>query len=302
MSGENTTQPVRSSSFVARAEDAGKRLDVLLAERVPELSRRRARVLIAGGSVYVDGGRVLVHSRRIAAGAEVACHDNPFASTHREALDPALVLHEDAALIAVDKPAGIPAHPTLARRQGTALQLSEEWLRRRAGEKVPLLPVHRLDAGTSGILLFAKTARAARALSQNFARRRVRKTYVALVHGIPNPAEGEIRAPILESAYRSSVAAEGREAITRYRTVRTFEGTSLLEVEPLTGRMHQIRVHLASIGHPVIGDTRYGSPDSGRLHLHAARLELPHPDGGAPLVIESPPPAEWSARFAKDSA
>ncbi|MGH7823110.1 MAG: pseudouridine synthase, partial [Candidatus Binatia bacterium] len=153
--------------FVVRAEDAGKRLDVLLAERVSGLSRRRARVLISAGSVFVDRGRVLVHSRRIAAGREIVCHAGAFVAERAEALDPARILYDDAFLVAIDKPAGMASHPTMARRQGTALQLTEEWLRRRFGEKVPLWPLHRLDAGTSGILLFARSRRAARAVSQN---------------------------------------------------------------------------------------------------------------------------------------
>ncbi|MGH7858403.1 MAG: RluA family pseudouridine synthase [Candidatus Binatia bacterium] len=291
-----------SARFVVRAEDAGKRLDVLLAERVTGLSRRRARVLISAGSVFVDAGRVLVHSRRIAAGREVSCHLGAFVSARPDALDPRRVLHEDASLVAIDKPAGMPSHPTMARRQGTALQLTEEWLRRRGGEKVPLWPLHRLDAGTSGVLLFAKSRRAARAVSQNLARRRVRKVYLALVTGVPEPAEGEISVALSEGWLRSAPSATGKEATTRYRVVEELPGAAVLEVEPLTGRMHQIRVHLASIGHPVLGDTKYSSgatTSAPRLFLHAARIELPHPEGGRPFAVESALPAEWIA-FARD--
>jgi 23S rRNA pseudouridine1911/1915/1917 synthase len=292
---------VRTARFVTGSEDGGKRIDQLLAERVPELSRRRARILVAAGSVSIDGRRSLVQSRRVAPGQVIVCHDQPFASATVEALDPALVVHEDDALLAIDKPAGVPSHPTLARRQGTALQLVEEWLRRRAGRKVPLWPVHRLDADTSGVLLFAKTREAARALAQNLARRRVRKRYLALVRGVPDPAAGEIALAISEGHLRSAVSDSGKEARTRYRMIERRDhggvAAALLEVEPLTGRMHQIRVHLAAIGHPVIGDRKYGAaapPGSPqRLCLHAASLELPHPLGGRPLRIDSPPPREW---------
>lgn len=299
MQGEKTTKRetapglFSSARFVVRAEDAGARLDQLLALRVPGLSRRRARFLIGAGAVYIDGHRVLVVSKRLAAGREVECHDPGLAAARPDALDPALVLHDDASLIAIDKPPGMPSHPTLARRQGTALQLVEEYLRRRAGEKVPVWPLHRLDAATSGILLFAKTRAAARAASQNFARRRVLKRYLALVAGIPDPPEGEIALRLVEGNLRTSASESGKDAATRYRVVERFADRALVEVEPLSGRMHQIRVHLAAIGHPVIGDTKYAPAHAegvSRLFLHASRLELPHPEGGRPLVVESPAP------------
>jgi 23S rRNA pseudouridine1911/1915/1917 synthase len=302
MEGEKTTrspEATRITRVLARAEDGGKRLDVLLAEHVPGLSRRRARFLIAAGSVSIEGHRVMIASRKIAAGKEVYCRDLGLPAAPPEALDPALVLHEDPSLIAIDKQAGVPSHPTMARKQGTALQLLEELLRRRAGKKVPLWPVHRLDTGTSGVLVFAKSAAAARALSQNLARRRVRKLYLALVSGLPDPPEGEIALPLAEGNLRTEPSPAGKEALTRYRVVEARDGAALVEVEPLTGRMHQIRVHLAAIGHPVVGDSKYGSessdghgPRGGRLHLHAHRIEFPHPEGGAPFAVESPLPPE----------
>ena len=295
MAGENTTTPVTAHRFVVRAEDSGKRMDVLLAERIPEISRRRARRLLAAGSVSLDGRRTLVLSRRVAAGQEVLCHVQEFTSARPPALKAERILHEDRSLVAIDKPAGAPSHPTLARREGSALQLTEELLRRRAGEKIPLWPLHRLDTGTSGILVFARSQRAARAMSQNFARRQIHKRYIALVAGVPEPREGEIGARLLEAHFRTQVAPEGKEAVTRYRVLEAYPRAALVEIEPLTGRMHQIRVHLATIGHPVLGDTKYGKAAATRLFLHASRLELPHPEGGRLLVIESPLPAEFQA-------
>ena len=300
MDEEKTTTAFSTFRLVVRAEDAGKRIDVLLAERVPELSRRRARVLVSGGSVSIDGHRVLVQSRPVRAGQEVACVENPFVAAHRDALDPSQILHEDASLVAVDKPAGMPSHPTFARKQGTALQLLEEHLRRRTGAKVPLHPLHRLDAATSGVLLFAKSARAARAASQAFARRRVSKTYLAVVAGAPEPPDGEIALALGEGHLRSEISAQGKQARTRYRTVERLRDAALLELDPETGRMHQLRVHLAAIGHPIAGDVKYGDPGRGarRLLLHAAAIELPHPEGGAPLSIRSPLPEDFLAELA----
>jgi len=297
MDGEKTTTPVSPHRFVVRAEEAGKRLDLALAERIPELSRRRARVLISAGSVSVDGRRVLIQSRLLAAGQEVLCVEQRFARGQADALDPARILHEDDCLIAIDKPQGVPSHPTFARKLGTALQLTEEWLRRREGKKVLLWPLHRLDTATSGVLLFAKTKAAARAVNQNFARRRVAKRYVALVSGVPSPASGEIRLALSEGNLRTEPSATGKDASTRYRVIEEAATAALVELEPMTGRMHQIRVHLAAIGHPVVGDGKYGRPTAHapRLMLHASRLELPHPRNGASLVVESALPEDFTS-------
>jgi 23S rRNA pseudouridine1911/1915/1917 synthase len=294
---EKTTSPASSQRMLVRAEDAGKRLDLLLAERVPELSRRRARLLIAAGAVWIDGRRVLVQSRPVAAGQEVVCHLVSFAFTNVETGESLRILHEDGALLAVEKPAGVPSHPTYARKLGTALQVAEAGLRRREGRKILLWPLHRLDTATSGVLLFAKTQAAARAVNQSFARRRVAKRYHALVRGVPAAASGEIRLALAEGHLRSEASTSGKEAITRYEVLEVFADAALLGIEPLTGRMHQIRVHLAAIDHPVIGDSKYGrEAERGtppRLMLHASSLALPHPIGGRPFVVESPLPKDF---------
>jgi 23S rRNA pseudouridine1911/1915/1917 synthase len=291
MGGEKTTRAVSTHRVVARAEDAGKRLDVLLAERIPEVSRRRARLLIAAGAVSVDARRVLVQSRPVGAGQEVVCNLQEFSFPESASATALPILHEDECLIAVDKPAGMPSHPTFARTAGTALQIAEAQLRRREGKKVPLWPLHRLDGATSGVLLFAKTQPAARAVNQNFARRRVVKRYHAIVSGVPSPASGEIRLALAEGHLRTEPHAAGKEAVTRYRVIEAVGGNrSLVELEPLTGRMHQLRVHLAAIGHPVVGDTKYGGLAAGRLMLHASHVELPHPRDGRPFTVESPLP------------
>jgi 23S rRNA pseudouridine1911/1915/1917 synthase len=301
MGREKTTPSVASHRFVVVAEDAGKRLDVLLAERVPELSRRRARVLIGAGAVSVDARRVLVQSRSVAPGQEIVCHLQSFEFPSSVALEPSAILHEDPSLLAIEKASGVPSHPTFARKLGTALQMTEALLRARAESKVPLWPLHRLDTDTSGVLLFAKSKAAARAVNQNFARRRVRKRYVALVAGVPSPESGEIALAIREGHLRSDVVPDGKDAVTRYRTLERAGDAALLELEPLTGRMHQLRVHLAAIGHPILGDSKYGglrSRAAPRLMLHASRLDLPHPDGGTPFAVESALPQDFRATLA----
>ncbi|MBI2963041.1 MAG: RluA family pseudouridine synthase [Deltaproteobacteria bacterium] len=306
MDAEKTTSPVATHRFVVPAEHSGKRLDLVLAERVPELSRRRARVLISAGAVSVDARRVLVRSRPVRAGQEVVYHLQSFRFPRPQAVEPLPILHEDAALLALDKPSGMPSHPTFARALGTALQVAETMLRgRNAGAKVPLWPLHRLDSATSGVLLFAKTQAAARAVNRSFARRRVAKRYLALVAGVPSPALGEIRLPLAERHLRAEPSALGKEALSRYRVLEALGDAALVELQPTTGRMHQLRVHLAAIGHPVLGDAKYGDgapagpTPASRLMLHASRLELPHPIGGAPLTIESPPPADFAAEVAR---
>jgi 23S rRNA pseudouridine1911/1915/1917 synthase len=298
MADEKTTSPVSSHRLVVRAEEAGRRLDLLLAEHIPELSRRRARTLIAAGAVSMDRRRVLVQSRPVAAGQEVICHLQSLPSAESAPLEPSRIVHEDDVLLAIDKPSGMPSHPTFARKAGTALQLAEELLRRRERRKVHLWPLHRLDTATSGLLLFAKTQAAARAVNQNFARRRVAKRYLALVAGVPATELGEIRLALAEGHLRTEPSHDGKEAVTRYRVLEAVSAhAALVELEPLTGRMHQLRVHLAAIGHPVLGDTKYGGGDAGsaaRLMLHASRLELPHPSDGRPFVLTSSLPEDFA--------
>ena len=308
MGDQKTTPPFATHRLVVSAEDAGKRIDVLLAEHVPELSRRRARVLIGAGAVSIDSRRVLVQSRAVVAGQEVACHVQGFVlrqaqdDPRRMSFEAVPILHEDRSVIAIDKPCGMPSHPTSARKLGTALQVVEEMLRRRAGAKVPIWPLHRLDVQTSGVLLFAKSRAAARAVNQNFARRRVAKRYVALVRGVPSPPQDEIRLALLEGHLRTEASEAGKEAVTRYRTLESLGASALLELDPLTGRMHQLRVHLAAIGHPIVGDAKYGGAAASsvsRLMLHASRIELPHPDGGVPFAVESTLPEDFRAVLAK---
>lgn len=206
------------------------------------------------------------------------------------------LLHADAELIAVDKPSGLLSVPGRgAEHQDSALlRLQAQW--------GPLWVVHRLDMDTSGVIVYARTREAAAALGRSFERRQAGKVYRAWVWGRPDPAEGLIDLPLrLDWPHRPRQivdAAAGKPSATRYRVLGAAPGPaadppcSLLELEPLTGRSHQLRVHLAAIGCPIVGDRFYGTAQdtATRLMLHAQRLTLPHPRDGQPWAVESPAP------------
>jgi 23S rRNA pseudouridine1911/1915/1917 synthase len=197
-----------------------------------------------------------------------------------------IVHFEDTDLLVVEKPAGMLVHPTGAVRDGTLIDVVASYL-----GFPPGLP-HRLDRETSGLVVLAKTAQSLRALTRHFARRLVEKRYVALVHG--RPADAVIRAPIgRDPALRPQwrVLADGRPAETRLTTVSAGE-RSLVSLVPVTGRTNQLRIHCAHVGHPIVGDDWYGSPESGRLCLHAAAMGLHHPADGRWLEVTSPIPPE----------
>src|SRR5206468_6022792 len=214
---------------------------------------------------------------------------------------PLTIIYQDGDIIVLDKPAGLTVHPAPGHPSGTlvnALLAACPDLRGIAGTLRPGI-VHRLDKDTSGLMVVAKNDRAQRALQRQLKDRDVRKTYLALVRGVPAPREGTIAAPIgrhPKNRKKMAVVADGREATTRYRVREEIAGGqySLLEVEPVTGRTHQIRVHLAAVGHPVVGDATYGRPSAavGRQFLHAHKLAFAMPLGGRTVEFESPLPAD----------
>jgi 23S rRNA pseudouridine1911/1915/1917 synthase len=294
-------------------EDSPSRLDQLLPRRIPELSRSAAARLIRSGLVEIDEEVILRPSEAIRAGSIVRVRLEPPVPTNVEAQEiPLRIVWQDADLAIVDKPAGIVVHPAAGHADGTLVNALLHHLEDLSGIGGELRPgiVHRLDKETSGLLVVAKNDEAHRRLSERWRSPEVRKAYVALVYGAPDPAEGTIDRPIgrhPKERKKMAVVAGGREARTRYRTLERFHGCSLIELELETGRTHQIRVHLASIGHPVVGDPVYGGAQwkgvqegrvrsllrsLGRQALHASRLELVHPRSGEPLVFESPLPED----------
>jgi 23S rRNA pseudouridine1911/1915/1917 synthase len=219
---------------------------------------------------------------------------------------PLRVVFEDAQLLVIDKPAGLVVHPGAGRSSGTLVNALLFHVKDLSGVGGVLRPgiVHRLDRGTSGLMVVAKNDAAHRALSAQFASRSVEKEYLALVLGVPKRKAGEIDAAIGRDPVRrrrmSVRAPRGREARSRYEVVEGFAAAALLRVRIFTGRTHQVRVHLASIGHPIAGDATYGGrrvalPGLERPALHAARLAFAHPTTGARMEFTSPLPEDLLA-------
>jgi 23S rRNA pseudouridine1911/1915/1917 synthase len=290
------------------ADRPGERLDVFLARSVEGLSRGRARRLVEDRFVTVDG-RPERPSHQLAAGARVAATLPPSEAIAlvAEAI-PVTVVYEDRDLLVVDKPAGLTVHPAPGHPRGTlvnALLKMEPGLAA-LGDAVRPGIVHRLDKDTSGLLVVAKTEAARAEIARQLKAHEVRKTYLALVEGVPEPSEGVIEAPVgrhPKNRKKMAVVAGGREAETKYRLREAIGLVALLEVEPVTGRTHQIRVHLAAIGHPVVGDAVYGkrSPLVGRQFLHAWRLAFTLPSSGRLAEFESPLPADLREALAAAS-
>ncbi len=303
--------------LVVPPEGAASRLDVFLAARIAGSTRSAVRKLILDGRVLVDGRPASKPGLALRAGSRVDVEIPPPPPTNLEPeAIPVEVLHEDDDLLVVVKPAGLVVHPGHGRRSGTlvhALLGRGTPLATAGGPDRPGI-VHRLDRETSGLLLVAKTDAAHRALAAAFARREIRKTYLALVWGRPAPPSGTIERAIGRSrgdrTKMSVRAPRGRPAVTVYRTVSALPGFSLLEIDLVTGRTHQIRVHLTEAGHPVVGDRRYGGrpwrgiPDRKkraaidafpRLALHAWRIALAHPVTGRPVRFEAPVPDEFKS-------
>jgi len=305
---------------VTDAESAGLRLDVWLARRLPDLSRARLQALISEGHVVVDGARSRP-SARLQPGQTVAVREPPPSPAEPEPEDiPLSVVHEDPRIIVVDKPAGLVVHPGAGTRDGTLVNALLGHVADLSGVGGVLRPgiVHRLDKGTSGLLVVAKDDATHRALAHQFSTREVEKEYLALVHGVPRTPRGEVTSSIgRHPVDRKKMAAgvpRGRDARTSWTVEERLDGASLLRVRIHTGRTHQIRVHLASIGHPVAGDATYGgtrAPSSRRPAarqalaslkrpaLHAARLAFTHPASGERVEFASPLPTDLESVLAR---
>ncbi len=290
------------------AERDGERLDRFVARSLPELTRSRARRLIDGGFVMVDGRLPAKAGAPLASGQRVRVRVPPPepATLEPEAI-PLRIVYEDDDLLVVDKPAGMTVHPAPGHSSGTlvhAVLAHCPNLSALGGEGRPGI-VHRLDKDTSGLIIVAKNDAAHLSLARQLKERRVEKTYIALVEGRLKQREGVIDAPIGRHPARRkkmAVVEGGREARTRYRVLREIDGRTLVEVRPETGRTHQIRVHLASIGHPVVGDPVYGRGRPAgplrRQFLHAQRLAFRHPRTGDRLELEAELPEDLAQALA----
>ncbi|HEY0003683.1 MAG TPA: RluA family pseudouridine synthase [Pyrinomonadaceae bacterium] len=322
----------QSFQFHIDEEQAGRRLDEFLASRLDRLSRMRLRTLVAGGACTVNqstarGGQRVMRGDVI----EIAFEDGAAGAMIPSAV-PLEIIYEDDDLLVVSKPAGMLVHPTRGVKTGTLANalayylnrerfgddrqalmdeetgIAEELEERNAAEVCvtprlsKMLPtvrpglVHRLDRATSGLMVVAKNQRALSILSRHFHQRLVEKRYLALVQGRVAVDQCVIFAPIgrdegAQPKWR--IMAQGKPAETHLRTLERRESMTLVELEPVTGRTNQLRIHCAYLGHPVMGDELYGGALAGaRLALHAARLAFHHPTGGAWMEFDAPLPAE----------
>jgi len=294
--------------------DAGKRLDHLLHDRLPQFSRSRLQQWIKDGRVLVNGAPARASATlRGGESIDVSPADPPPLNASAEEI-PLRILYEDADLVAIDKPAGMVVHAGAGVHSGTlvnALLHHFSALSSVSGAQRPGI-VHRLDRFTSGVLLVAKHDAAHLELARQFASREVEKTYLALVHGAVRQETGRVDRPIARDPVRrtrmTARLEAGRAAWSEYRVLRRFAGFTYLEVGIGTGRTHQIRVHLSSLGHPVAGDTLYGAPARvegmpplDRYFLHAHRIRFRQPATGEMLTLAAPLPAElenWMAELA----
>lgn len=291
-------------------EGAGERLDRHVAARLG-VARNQVHRWIEEGLVTVNG-RAAKPSVALAAGDRVECHPpEPKEERVLPERGDLPVLHEDGDVVVIDKPAGLTVHPGAGRATGTMAHFLLDRYPEMAGVGGPGRPgiVHRLDQGTSGVLVVARTAEAYARLAAAFADREVSKRYLAIAYGTPSPAAGTIEVPIgrhPQKRQEMTVRSGGRPARTGYRTQAAEAGISLIELDLATGRTHQIRVHLKHLGHPLVGDPVYGEArwknlprpaqpplrDFPRPALHAWRLAFRHPRTGEPLSFEAPVPED----------
>jgi 23S rRNA pseudouridine1911/1915/1917 synthase len=292
--------------LTAAPGDAGKRLDHFLQEKFAEQSRSRLQAWIKAGLVLMDGAQVKASAvLRGGERVEVRPAAPPPLKAAPEDL-PVEILYEDQAVVAVNKPEGLVVHAGAGVDSGTLVNRLVnhfQGLSRVAGDLRPGI-VHRLDRGTSGVLLVARTDAAHRALAAQFSGRTVEKVYLALVQGRVRDDTGRIEKPIArDPVHRTRMTARlpsGRSALTEFRVRERFEGFTYLEVRIGTGRTHQIRVHLASIGHPAAGDRLYGARVAERIFLHAWRISFTSPATQERVTVEAPVPADleqWLARL-----
>jgi 23S rRNA pseudouridine1911/1915/1917 synthase len=296
--GEIATGPLRLN---ADDEDAGLRLDAFLAARGAAPSRAAAQRLIEKGAVRVND-RARPKNHRLEAGEQVTVEPAGLESAASEPAAPAFgVVYEDEDLLVVDKPAGLVTHPAPGHHGPT---LAEALSGRAAGGADPQRAgiVHRLDRDTSGLLVVARSEAAYEALQRQMKAREVRREYLALVSGQPDAESASIEAPIGRDRARRTLVStrsdRARRAVTHFEVLERLPRTALLDVRLETGRTHQIRAHLAAIGHPVCGDRQYGGGQCGRRlglerqFLHAARLMFKHPSTRELVLCESKPPVE----------
>ena len=301
---------------VAIADTAGGwRLDRALADAVPTLSRERLKALISSGKVVSAGVAVRDPAKKAVAGQHFSIEVPAPTPAHNIAQDiPLEIVFEDDHLLIIDKPAGLVVHPAAGNPDGTLVNaLLHHCAGRLSGIGGVARPgiVHRIDKDTSGLMVVAKTDRAHEGLAKQFAVHSIDRRYKAIVAGRPSPPAGTIDAPLARSPTnrkKVAIVASGKRAVTHYRTIRPLREASLVECRLETGRTHQVRVHMTSIGHPLLGDPVYGRTKPAlrpvletlgfrRQALHAAHLGFIHPIKSTALSFESELPADMQELF-----
>lgn len=284
---------------------ARQRLDQFLFDRVATLSRMQIRAAIRDGAVRVNDMTAQAGAK-LALGDRVEARlDESRPSAMRPEPLPLRIVHEARDWAVIDKPAGMLVHPTLKVKSGTLLNgLAALW--NGPGRPVvrPIL-VHRLDQATSGLVVVARTPAAGRALGNALAAGRFEKSYRAILDGVVERDSFEIEAPIArvsETEPHWRVSPEGKAALTRLRVLERGPRRTLVELEPVTGRTNQLRVHCAHAGRPIVGDRAYGGTAAERLCLHAERLRLPDPETGATLTVEADLPCEFARIWDESTA
>ena len=307
-------------SIIAIALDAahsGWRLDRALAAAVPNLSRERLKALIRAGALEAEGKAVRDPATKVRGGEHYTLTVPDPEPAHNAPQDiPLSIVFEDEHLLVVDKPAGLVVHPAAGNREGTLVNaLLHHCAGRLSGIGGVARPgiVHRIDKDTSGLLVVAKTDVAHESLAKQFAAHSIDRRYLAIVNGLPKTAEGIVDAPLARSAHdRKKIAivtgTRGKRAVTHWKRLQALKGAALVECQLETGRTHQVRVHMASIGHPLLGDPVYGRGksvhrqllnqlDFHRQALHAAGLGFIHPVTKARLSFDSALPSDMQELF-----
>jgi len=293
----------------------GWRLDRALADAVPTLSRERLKVLINAGQVSQADTLVRDPARKSRAGEQFRVAVPAPAPAHNEAQDiPLVIAFEDEHLIVIDKPAGLVVHPAAGNLDGTLVNALLHHcggsLSGIGGVARPGI-VHRIDKDTSGLMIAAKTDRAHEGLAKQFAAHTIERRYHAIVGGRPMPAAGHVDAPLARSPHdrkKVAIVAGGKRAVTHYRTRHLLRDAAMVECRLETGRTHQVRVHMASLGHALLGDPVYGRTKQGhkgvldtlqfrRQALHATRLGFVHPISTVTMAFDSPMPADMQELF-----
>ncbi len=286
------------------------RLDVFLSEKL-DVTRSVAKKLILSGHVECSEDRILKPSMTVPEGSRFTADIPDSPNEDYVPADPVDfdVIYEDEHMFVISKPSGVVVHPAPGNWRNTLV--NGLIYRYPEMKKLPdfLRPgiVHRLDAGTSGLMIVARTEKATRALLAMFKARKVKKKYIALIHGTPDKREGILSGPIAvdpENQFRRILAEGGKPSLTGYKVLWSMAGISLVECKLFTGRTHQIRVHMSALGCPLVGDTLYGANDEGltRVYLHSWRLEFQHPVTGGAMRFRQPVTPDFLVRIANVKA